>query len=160
MPQINIDVKQKIFILTKFNFSIKRIIMWQTTLTVSYKQLILIFCFYLILNILLLVQLANTALTLFSSIFSLLLTLEWWRSFCYCRTIKGEFAIFHHINQIYWHHQRWYFMRRPLLLRYVIILNLKSRRDGKRKTLFLMNDSFHHNDWRTLHYYLRLIELN
>lgn len=90
----------------------------------------------------------------------LILAIEWWRSFHYLHTIKGELALFHYIHQIYWHKQRWHIMRKPLLFRFLIIINLKSRHNGNRQTLLLMIDSIQPNDWRTLNYYLRQIELN
>jgi len=90
----------------------------------------------------------------------LVLIVEWWRSVNYFRTINGELALFDYIHQIYWHKQRWHLMRKPLLLRYVVILNLKSCRDGKRRVLFLMIDNLTPNDWRTLHYHLKQIDLS
>ncbi|OCG24253.1 hypothetical protein A9G11_04030 [Gilliamella sp. wkB108] len=133
--------------------------MWSTTLTISYQQVMMLCVFYLVLIILSWILLADTSLNCYTFIIILLLVIEWWRSISYCRTIKGELALFHYIHQIYWHKQRWYLMQKPLLLRYMIILNLKSRRNGKRHTLFLMIDSICPCDWRTLHYYLRQIDL-
>lgn len=133
--------------------------MWSTKLTISYQQLLISSLFYLLLIIISLILLANTSLNSYTPLIMLLLVIEWCRSFHYFLTIKGEFALFHFMHQIYWHNQRWYLMRKPLLFRYIIILNLKSRRNGKRCTLFLMIDSIQPNDWRTLHYYLRQIEL-
>lgn len=133
--------------------------MWSTQLTVSYLLLVISSIFYLILIILCLVLLADTYLNAFTMILVLVLIIEWWRSFHYLHTIKGELALFHYIHQIYWHKQRWYIMRKPLLFRYLIILNLKSRRNGNRQTLLIMIDSMQPDNWRTLHYYLKQLEL-
>ncbi|MDF7667887.1 protein YgfX [Orbaceae bacterium ESL0727] len=127
--------------------------MWQTRLMTSYRQLILTCCFYFLLMIITLWQFSNSELDWPIVILILLLVLEWWRSLRYVLAIKGEFVLFHVIDQIYWHHQRWYLIRKPLLLRYFIIINLKSRKNGKKRTLFLMFDSLHADDWRTLNYY-------
>ncbi|OCG07668.1 hypothetical protein A9G13_05475 [Gilliamella sp. wkB178] len=133
--------------------------MWSTQLTVSYLLLVISSIFYLTLIILCLVLLADTYLNAFTMILVLVLIIEWWRSFHYLHTIKGELALFHYIHQIYWHKQRWYIMRKPLLFRYLIILNLKSRRNGNRQTLLIMIDSMQPDNWRTLHYYLKQLEL-
>ena len=133
--------------------------MWSTKLTVSYRQLFVTSIFYLLLIIVSWVLLIDTSLNSYTTLIVLLLVIEWWRSICYFKSIKSEFALFHHINQIYWRKQRWYLIRKPLQLRYIIILNLKSRRNGKRCTLFLMIDNIQPNDWRTLNYYLQQIEL-
>ncbi|WP_294610899.1 protein YgfX [uncultured Gilliamella sp.] len=133
--------------------------MWSTKLTVSYRQLFVTSIFYLLLIIVSWVLLIDTSLNSYTTLIVLLLVIEWWRSFRYFKSIKSEFALFHHINQIYWRKQRWYLIRKPLQLRYIIILNLKSRRNGKRCTLFLMIDNIQPHDWRTLNYYLQQIEL-
>lgn len=133
--------------------------MWSIKLVVSYQQLLIVSVFYLLLIIISWVLLINTSLNSYTALIVLLLVIEWWRAFRYFKTIKGEFALFHHIHQIYWHKQRWHLMRKPLLLRYIIILNLKSRRNGKKCTLFLMIDNIQPHDWRTLKYYLLQIEL-
>lgn len=133
--------------------------MWSTQLTVSYLLLVISSIFYLTLIILCLVLLADTYLNAFTMILVLVLIIEWWRSFHYLHTIKGELALFHYIHQIYWHKQRWYIIRKPLLFRYLIILNLKSRRNGNRQTLLIMIDSMQPDNWRTLHYYLKQLEL-
>lgn len=133
--------------------------MWSTKLTNSYQQIAIFSIFYLMLVILCLLQFAHTTLNSYTFIVTLILVIEWFRALRYCKTIKGEFALFHHINQIYWHKQRWYLLRKPLLLRYMIILNLQSRHNGKRCTLLLMTDHLIPNDWRTLRYYLFQIKL-
>lgn len=133
--------------------------MWNTNLSISYQQILILCFFYLVLIILSWVLLTNTTLNSYIFIIILLLVIEWWHSIRYCQTIKGELALFHYIHQIYWQNQRWYLIRKPLLLRYMIILNLKSRRNGKRQTLFLMVDSICPSDWRTLRYYLCQIDL-
>lgn len=134
--------------------------MWSTKLTPSLLQFLSASCFYLILIILCLLQLAHTSLNSYTFILILILIIEWWRSICYFKTIKGEFALFEYIHQIYWYKQRWYLTRKPLLLRYIIIINLKSRRSGKRRTLFLMIDNLAPNDWRTLRYHFKKIDLS
>lgn len=134
--------------------------MWSTQLNISCLQICISTAFYLLLTCASLIIFANTALNAYTFIIVLLLTIQWWRSICYFRTIKGELALFDYIHQIYWHNQRWHIMRKPLLFRYVIILNLKSRHDGKRHTLFLMVDNLMPNDWRTLHYHLNIIDLS
>ncbi|MWP62571.1 protein YgfX [Gilliamella sp. Pas-s25] len=132
--------------------------MWSIKLSISKLQLLISTLFYSMLMMLCLVLFANTSLNSYTFIIIILLIIEWWRSICYFNTIKNEFALFHYINQIYWHKQRWYLMYKPLILRYVIILNLKSRHDGKRCTLLLMADNLQPNDWRTLRFYLKQIE--
>ena len=134
--------------------------MWSTKLTRSFLQLLVSCCFYLILIIICLIQFADTSLNCYTYILILVLIIEWWRSINYFKTINGELALFEYIHQIYWHKQRWHLMRKPLLLRYVVILNLKSCRDGKRRVLFLMIDNLTPNDWRTLHYHLKQIDLS
>lgn len=134
--------------------------MWSIQLNISYLQLSMSTVFYLLLTCTSLIIFANTALNAYTFVIVLLLITQWWRSICYFRTIKGELALFDYIHQIYWHNQRWHIMRKPLLFRYVIILNLKSRHDGKRHTLFLMVDNLMPNDWRTLHYHLNIIDLS
>ncbi|OCG32061.1 hypothetical protein A9G34_02010 [Gilliamella sp. Choc4-2] len=116
--------------------------------------------FYLFLILISLILFADTTLNSYTFIVMPLLIVEWWRSICYCQMIKGELAIFHHIRQIYWYNQRWYLVRKPLIFRYVVILNLRSRRNSQRRTLFLMFDSISPDDWRTLRYYLYQIEFN
>ncbi|SCB81121.1 protein YgfX [Gilliamella intestini] len=132
--------------------------MWSTKLSVSKRQLLISTIFYLILIILCLVMFANTSLNAYTFIIIPLLLIEWWRSVCYLKTIKREFALFHYINQIYWHKQRWHLIHKPLIFRYVVILNLKSRHNGKHSTLWLMVDNLQPNDWRTLRFYLKQIE--
>jgi len=109
----------------------KDIDMWSTNLTPSLLHFLSASCFYLILLISCLIQLAHTSLNCYTFILNLILIIEWWRSICYFKTIKGELALFESIHQIYWHKQRWYLMRKPLLLRYMMIINLKSRHNGK-----------------------------
>ncbi|NUF48359.1 protein YgfX [Gilliamella sp. ESL0250] len=132
--------------------------MWSIKLSISKLQLLISTLFYSVLMMLCLVMFANTSLNSYTFIIIILLIIEWWRSICYFKTIKNEFALFHYINQIYWYKQRWYLMYKPLIFRYVIILNLKSRHDGKRCTLLLMVDNLQPNDWRTLRFYLKQIE--
>ncbi|MWN04721.1 MULTISPECIES: protein YgfX [unclassified Gilliamella] len=134
--------------------------MWSTQLSISKQQLCIATLFYSVLIILCCVLFADTTLNCYTFIIIPLLIIEWWRCLYYLQTIKGEFALFHYINQLYWHKQRWYLMHKPLIFRYVVILNLKSRHDGKHGTLWLMIDNFQPHDWRTLRYYLKQIELN
>lgn len=133
--------------------------MWSTKLNQSYLQIIISSSFYLFLMMTSLFLIADTHLNSYTFIVVVLLIIEWWRSICYFQTITGELALFHHINQIYWHNQRWYLMHRPLILRYIILLNLKSRRTGHRCTLFLITNNLKPDDWRTLRYYLYQIDL-
>ncbi|WP_081301535.1 protein YgfX [Gilliamella sp. Fer1-1] len=133
--------------------------MWSIKLNVSKLQLMISTLFYSILMMLCLVMFANTSLNTYTFIILILLIIQWWHSLCYFKTIKGEFVLFHTINQIYWHKQRWYLMHTPLIFRYVIILNLKSRHDGKHCTLLLMADNLQANDWRTLRFYLKQVDL-
>ncbi|WP_081303145.1 protein YgfX [Gilliamella apicola] len=132
--------------------------MWSIKLSISKLQLLISTLFYSMLMMLCLVMFANTSLNSYTFIIIILLIIEWWRSICYFKTIKNEFALFHYINQIYWHKQRWYLMYKPLIFRYVIILKLKSRHDGKCCTLLLMVDNLQPNDWRTLRFYLKQID--
>ena len=140
-------------------YNLNDIAMWSTKLTPSLLQYLSATCFYVILIIACLVQLAHTELNSYTFILILILIIEWWRSICYFKTIQGEFALFENIYQIYWHKQRWYLMRQPLLLRYIMIINLRSRRNGKRRVLFLMIDNLTPNDWRTLRYHFKNIDL-
>ncbi|OCG22530.1 protein YgfX [Gilliamella apicola] len=132
--------------------------MWSIKLSISKLQLLISTLFYSMLITLCLVMFANTSLNSYTFIIIILLIIEWWRCACYFKTIKGEFALFHYINQIYWHKQRWYLMHKPLIFRYIVILNLKSRHNGKRCTLLLMIDNLQSNDWRTLRFYLKQIQ--
>ncbi|MFQ1055499.1 protein YgfX [Gilliamella apicola] len=133
--------------------------MWRTKLTISRQQIIILSIFYLIIVVECSLKFADTLLNNYTFIILLFLIIDWWRSICCCKKVKGEFALFHYINQIYWYKQRWYLRRNPLILRYIIILNLQSRRTNKQHTLFLMSDNFSPNDWRTLRYYLYQIRL-
>lgn len=133
--------------------------MWRTKLTISGQQIIILSICYLIIIVECLLKFADTLLNNYTFIILLFLIIDWWRSISCCKKIKGEFALFHYINQIYWYNQRWYLRRNPLILRYIIILNLRSRRTNKQHTLFLMSDNFSPNDWRTLRYYLYQIKL-
>ncbi|MWP47610.1 protein YgfX [Gilliamella sp. Pas-s27] len=132
--------------------------MWSTQLSISKQQLCIATLFYTVLITLCLVLFANTAFNYCTSVIIPLLIIEWWRCLHYLKIIKSEFALFHYINQIYWHKQRWHIMHKPLIFRYVVILNLKSRRNGKNGTLWLMVDNLQPNDWRTLRFYLKQIE--
>ena len=133
--------------------------MWRTKLTISGQQIIILSICYLIIIVECLLKFSDTLLNNYTFIILLFLIIDWWRSISCCKKIKGEFALFHYINQIYWYNQRWYLRRNPLILRYIIILNLRSRRTNKQHTLFLMSDNFSPNDWRTLRYYLYQIKL-
>ena len=133
--------------------------MWRTKLTISGQQIIILSICYLIIIVECLLKFADTLLNNYTFIILLFLIIDWWRSISCCKKVKGEFALFHYINQIYWYNQRWYLRRNPLILRYIIILNLRSRRTNKQHTLFLMSDNFSPNDWRTLRYYLYQIKL-
>ena len=133
--------------------------MWSIKLSISRIQLLISTLFYSVLIALCLVMFANTSLNCYTFVIILLLIIEYWHCLCYLKTIKGEFALFHFINQIYWHKQRWYLIHKPLIFRYIIILNLKSRHNGKRCTLLLMVDNLQPNYWRTLRFYLKQIEL-
>lgn len=133
--------------------------MWRTKLTISGQQIIILSICYLIIIVECLLKFADTLLNNYTFIILLFLIIDWWRSICCCKKVIGEFALFHYINQIYWYKQRWYLRRNPLILRYIIILNLQSRRTNKQHTLFLMSDNFSPNDWRTLRYYLYQIKL-
>ncbi|MDF7669990.1 protein YgfX [Orbaceae bacterium ESL0721] len=129
--------------------------MWQTTLTPSLHQAILSSCGYLLL---LLITLYQFSIIYWVILVPLLLT-EWWRSIGYFQSLKGEMVIFHIINQLYWQHERFYIISQPLLLHPITIIHLKSRKNGKKRTLFLCRSNFSHNDWRSLHYYLQQIIL-
>lgn len=136
------------------------IIMWSTKLKQSYLQIIISSSFYLLLIMASLFLFADTSFNAYTFVVIILLIVEWWRSLSYFQTITGELALFHHINQIYWHNQRWHLMRKPLILRYSLFLNLKSRRTGQHCTLFLMSDNLTTRDWRILRYYLYQLDFN
>ncbi|WP_392562044.1 protein YgfX [Orbus sturtevantii] len=111
--------------------------------------------FYSIFSIVLIIQLADTYLDFLSPAGLLLLIFEWWRGCCYHKTIRRELAIFYDSNELYFARQRWVIVKRPLFFRYAVIINIISIRSGKQQTLWLMDDSFSRQDWRSLHYFLR-----
>lgn len=129
--------------------------MWQSTLIISKMQLIFVSLFYLILIICVVACFFNTYLDDFSEVFILLCIYEWWRAICYFTTHTGELTFFDKIDQLYWQQQRWHIVGKPLLFRFVVILNLQSRKNEQKTALFLMSDHFCDKDWRTLHYWLR-----
>lgn len=131
--------------------------MWRTTLSFSFLPIIFSTSFYFILIYMITIQLYTTFMDSFSFIIVFLLLLEWWRSLKYFFTIKGEFALFRYINQIYWHQQRWFLVYKPLIFHSVMILNLKSRRNDKHQVLFLIRKNFSKDGWRELRYHLHQI---
>lgn len=129
--------------------------MWRTVIKVSYWQLFGFSCFYLVLICTVIIQFHHSQFDVIAALCCLLLVIDAFRCSCLFLKIKGEFAMFHYLDQIYWNNQRWHVICKPLLFRYAVILNLKSCRNGKRQTLFLVSESFNRDDWRTLHYWLR-----
>jgi len=129
--------------------------MWRTELINSAKQYLLIIAFYSFFIIILVTALADTDLDFLSTIFVLLLIFEWWQGYCYCKTIRRELAIFYDINQLYFDRQCWLIVKKPLFFRYAVIINIISIRNGEPRVLWLMDDSFSTQDWRSLNYFLR-----
>lgn len=129
--------------------------MWRTDLIVSKYQSILVSIFYINLGIILIFMLHNTYIDSFIFVILILLVFEWWRACCYFRTMKGELALFYQSNELYWSKQRWYITKSPLFLHHAVIIHLVSKRNGKKRILFVMNDSFSRQDWRSFNYFLR-----
>lgn len=131
--------------------------MWRTELVNSKKQYRLLTVCYGLLLIIVINAFANTLLDNMSFIAVIVLILEWWKGCCYFKSIRGELALFYPQNELYWHRQRWLIVKTPLFFRYGVIIHLVSRRNAKKRVLFLMDDSFSTEDWRSLHYFLRYI---
>ncbi|WP_392553421.1 protein YgfX [Orbus wheelerorum] len=129
--------------------------MWRTELINSTKQYLIITIFYGLFVVALMIALADTYLDFLSTTCALLLTFEWWRGCCFCKTIRRELAIFYDINELYFARQRWLIVKRPLFFRCAVVINIISKRNGEWRILWLMNDSFSRQDWRSLNYYLR-----
>lgn len=129
--------------------------MWRTELACSCKQIILISVFYFTLLVLMIMLFQHTYLDSVSFIGVIILAFEWWRACRYSKKMRGELALFYDINQLYWSKQRWYVVKKPLFLRYAVVIHLESKRNGQKRVLFLMDDNISYQDWRSLHYFLR-----
>lgn len=97
----------------------------------------------------------QTQLDSFTMLAVMLLVIEWWRALRYFMTIRGEFALFYDIKQLYWSRQRWYVVKPPLYLYFLVVINLQSIRNGKQQLLILIFNNLTYQDWRSLNYYLR-----
>ncbi|WP_392560073.1 protein YgfX [Orbus mooreae] len=128
--------------------------MWRAELINSVKQRYLVTLFYLLLIMALMHNLADTILDDLLFVLIILVIYQWWKGICYLKTIRGELALFYHKNQLYWSRQRWDIVKPPLFFRYAIIIHLISKRNRKKRVLFLMDDSFNCQDWHSLHYFL------
>ncbi|RKS87738.1 toxin CptA [Orbus hercynius] len=129
--------------------------MWRTQVVDSTKQWLLATLFYLTFITLIIVMLYETIFDSLIAISVILLVLEWWKACCYFKTIRGEIAIFFDSDELYWSRQRWQIIKHTLYFRYAIIIHLISKRNACRRVLFLMDDSFSRQDWRSLNYVLR-----
>ncbi|WP_276893865.1 protein YgfX [Frischella perrara] len=129
--------------------------MWNSQLKVSQNHFMAVSLFYVILLITLMMTFYQTQLDTFTMLAVLLLVLEWWRALRYFMMIKGELALFYDIKQLYWSRQRWYVVKPPLYLYFLVVINLQSIRNGKQQLLILIFNNLTYQDWRSLNYYLR-----
>lgn len=129
--------------------------MWNSQLKVSQNYFMAVSLFYVILLITLIMTFYQTQLDSFTMLAVILLILEWWRALRYFMTIRGELALFYDIKQLYWSRQRWYVVKPPLYLYFLVVINLQSIRNGKQQLLILIFNNLTYQDWRSLNYYLR-----
>lgn len=129
--------------------------MWNSQLKVSQNHFMAVSLFYVILLITLMMTFYQTQLDTFTMLAVLLLVIEWWRALRYFMTIRGELALFYDIKQLYWSRQRWYVVKPPLYLYFLVVINLQSIRNGKQQLLILIFNNLTNQDWRSLNYYLR-----
>lgn len=129
--------------------------MWNSQLKVSQNHFMAVSLFYVILLITLMMTFYQTQLDTFTMLAALLLVLEWWRALRYFMMIRGELALFYDNKQLYWSRQRWYVVKPPLYLYFLVVINLQSIRNGKQQLLILIINNLTYQDWRSLNYYLR-----
>ena len=129
--------------------------MWNSQLKVSQNHFMAVSLFYVILLITLMMTFYQTQLDSFTMLAVMLLVIEWWRALRYFMTIRGELALFYDIKQLYWSRQRWYVVKPPLYLYFLVVINLQSIRNGKQQLLILIFNNLTNQDWRSLNYYLR-----
>lgn len=129
--------------------------MWRTQVVHSRKQWWFGTLCYLTFIALVITVLHETVFDSLIAISVILLVLEWWKACCYFKTIRGEIAIFYDSGELYWARQRWLVVKHTLYFRYAVIIHLMSNRNASRRVLFLMDDSFSRQDWRSLNYVLR-----
>lgn len=129
--------------------------MWNSQLKVSQNHFMAVSLFYVILLITLMMTFYQTQLDTFTMLAVLLLVLEWWRALRYFMMIRGELALFYDIKKLYWSRQRWYVVKPPLYLYFLVVINLQSIRNGKQQLLILIFNNLTNQDWRSLNYYLR-----
>lgn len=129
--------------------------MWNSQLKVSQNYFMAVSLFYVILLIALMMTFYQTQLDSFTMLAVMLLVIEWWRALRYFMTIRGELALFYDIKQLYWSRQRWYVVKPPLYLYFLVVINLQSIRNGKQQLLILIFNNLTYQDWRSLNYYLR-----
>lgn len=129
--------------------------MWNSQLKVSQNHFMAVSLFYVILLITLMMTFYQTQLDTFTMLAVLLLVIEWWRALRYFMMIRGELALFYDIKQLYWSRQRWYVVKPPLYLYFLVVINLQSIRNGKQQLLILIFNNLTNQDWRSLNYYLR-----
>ena len=129
--------------------------MWNSQLKVSQNYFMAVSLFYVTLLITLMMTFYQTQLDSFTMLAVMLLVIEWWRALRYFMTIRGELALFYDIKQLYWSRQRWYVVKPPLYLYFLVVINLQSIRNGKQQLLILIFNNLTYQDWRSLNYYLR-----
>lgn len=129
--------------------------MWNSQLKVSQNHFMAVSLFYVILLITLMMTFYQTQLDTFTMLAVLLLVIEWWRALRYFMMIRGELALFYDNKQLYWSRQRWYVVKPPLYLYFLVVINLQSIRNGKQQLLILIFNNLTYRDWRSLNYYLR-----
>lgn len=129
--------------------------MWNSQLKVSQNYFMAVSLFYIILLITLMMTFYQTQLDSFTMLAVMLLVIEWWRALRYFMTIRGELALFYDIKQLYWFRQRWYVVKPPLYLYFLVVINLQSIRNGKQQLLILIFNNLTYQDWRSFNYYLR-----
>ncbi|MCO6524499.1 MAG: hypothetical protein J6562_05690 [Candidatus Schmidhempelia sp.] len=128
--------------------------MWQTILKPSYFLIKCIGIFYLVLALLLIAELVINRWQWGIGLIMIICYWEFRCSYQYVLSLYGNFAVIIDKQQIYWHKQRWQFYQPPLMLQFVLILNLQSLRNRQRITLCLLYDQLPKSEWRTLCYLL------
>lgn len=134
--------------------------MWQAQLSLSYQLLRLNALFYAALLGSSCILCWRYELSWFCLPILVLLIFEYRRSYRYLASISGDFAIQPSLNQLYWRRQRWRVMRKPLFLRYWVVIHIKSLHSGKQCRLCLSCTHFSRSEWRSCCYYLHRINNN
>ncbi|XKM14595.1 protein YgfX [Orbaceae bacterium ac157xtp] len=129
--------------------------MWSSQLNPSKIQRFIITLFYLLLAIISLILLKDTYIDDLLFLIVLVLVWEWRKAWLGCNLIRRELAIFYPSTEIYWSKKRWFIYQKPIFLRYMVIMKIKAKQNGKKRVLVIMCDSLSVSDWRSLNYFLR-----